>query len=101
MREMPDPTVVARRVEQQIAALPPSEQPAARAEWEKERAFWEEIRQLTPEQRRARMQERMDDPAVQEKVENAQANRDAKTPPEKRRDRYRSYLNRKAQAQSK
>lgn len=100
MREMPDPAVITRRVEQQIAALPPSEQAAARAEWDKERAFWEEVRQLSPEQRRARMQERMDDPALQEKVENAQANRDAKTPPEKRRDRYRNYLNRKAQAQS-
>jgi len=97
-REMPDTAVITRRVEQQIAALPQAEQATARAEWNKERAFWEELRNLSPEERRARMQERMNDPAMQEKMENAQANRDAKTSPDKRRDRYRSYLSRKGQA---
>lgn len=98
LREMPDPAVVARRMEQQIAALPADEQAEARKVWEADRAFWESLRGLTPEQRREKMQERMDDPAVQERMENAQAKQDARRSPEKRRDRYRDYLGRKQAA---
>jgi hypothetical protein len=100
MREMPDPAVVARRVEQQIASLPREEQAAARKTWEADRAFWEELRQLPPEQRREKIMERMENPAVQERMESAQAERDARRSPEKRRDRYRDYINRKQQAGS-
>jgi hypothetical protein len=98
MFEMPDSAVVARRVEQQIASLPKEEQPAARKTWEADRAFWEEMRQLPPEQRREKMMERMENPAVQERMENAQAERDSRRSPEKRRDRYRDYVSRKQQA---
>ncbi|MDX6766708.1 MAG: hypothetical protein SFU85_07950 [Candidatus Methylacidiphilales bacterium] len=99
-REMPDPAVVNRRVEARIAALPQQEQAEARAAWQRDREMWEQLRQLPPEQRREKMREWMDNPAAQERMENNQADRDARRSPEKRHERYRNYLNRKAQVKS-
>jgi len=98
-RSLPSPEAINRRVEQRIASLPPAEQEAARQQWETDRAFFQQMRDLPPEQRREKMQEYFNDPAVQERIEERMAQRDARTAPERRRDRYRSYIDRRSQQQ--
>jgi hypothetical protein len=85
------------RAQAQIAALPPEERPAAERHWTEMRAFWESIRNLPEEERRARMEEHFNKPEVQDRMEARQNARDAKSPPERREDRMRRYLDRKNQ----
>lgn len=98
-RFMPSPEVIERRIEQRIASLPPDQQASARQEWEKDRAFFQQMRDLPPEVRREKMQEYFNDPAVQERMEERAATRDERRSPERRRDRYREYIERRNQQQ--
>jgi hypothetical protein len=61
------------------------------------RAFWESVRNLPEEERRAKMEEHFNKPEVQEQMEVRQNARDAKSPPERREERMRRYLDRKNQ----
>lgn len=91
------PEVVERRMEQRIAALPLSEQAGARAQWDRDRAIFQQLRDLPPEQRRDKMQEYFNDPAVQDRIESSQADRDGRRSPESRRERYRDAIARRSQ----
>ena len=75
-----------------IAQLPANVQPEAKQAV----ALMQELRQLPPDQRRTRMEQLMNDPVMQEKREERQLERDAKTPAEKRAARYSRYVASKA-----
>lgn len=92
-----NPEAMAKRVEQQIALLPPDRQAEARAQYEQERAFWQELRNLPEEERRKKMEEHMNDPAVQERMAKREDYRDSRSSPEKRVERAKRYNDRKQQ----
>lgn len=94
----PDPNTWKYRMEQRLNQLPASQRTAVREEMTAQQATMQEMQGLTPEQRRKKMEERMSDPAVLERMEERQAARDEKRTPEQRRDRYRTYQANKAAA---
>jgi hypothetical protein len=89
------------RVARQIEQLPPEERPAAQARMEQMRTFWEEVRDLPPEQRRERMRERLNDPEIQAQFEERRSMRDARRTPQQRLQRYKRYIERKRQMQQR
>lgn len=94
-----NPQWAAERTQAQIALLPPDQRAQAQTDYEQMRAFWESLRNLTPEERRAKMEQAMNDPAVQDRMEERGAQRDARTSPERREQRYRQYIQRKLEQQ--
>jgi hypothetical protein len=92
-----NPEWAAERTQAQLAALPEAQQAEVRKQMDEMRAFWESVRNLPEEERRAKIEEMMNRPDVQEKMEERMSSRDAKTPPQKREDRMRRYLERKSQ----
>jgi hypothetical protein len=87
--------VMAERGLAEIKRLPEEEQAAAKAEFDRQQAFFKAIRDLPPEQRRAKMEERMNDPQVQQQMENRQSQRDARTTPQQKLQRAQRYVDRK------
>ncbi len=103
-RERPqiNPEWIAERAEAQIALLPKEEQAQAREGLDEMRKLWAEIRRLPPEERRAKFEEVMSRPDVQERLQERMAARSDKRSPAQRAQRYRRYVERKkaaAQAQ--
>ncbi len=92
-----NPEWMAERAKAQIAALPEDQRADARKQMDEMRAFWESVRNLPEEERRAKMEEMMSRPEVRERMEERMNARDAKSPPQKREDRMRRYLDRKEQ----
>lgn len=92
-----NPEWAKEREEAQIALLPKSEQAAARADQEMMRKTFEELRNLPQDQRQAKMELIMSNPAVQDRMAAAQAARDARQSPQQREQRMRNYLVRKQQ----
>jgi hypothetical protein len=86
---------MAERMQAEINKLPEAQRATAQAKFDEGRKFFEGMKDLTPDQRRAKMEERMQDPAQQEKMFNGNAKRDAMKTPQQRADRYRSYLQNK------
>jgi len=93
-----NPEWIAERMEAQIALLPKEEQPEARKDFDEMRAFWQGVRDLPEEERRAKIEEMMSRPDVQERMAERMAARDDKRSPEQRTQRYRRYVERKQQA---
>lgn len=87
------------RMKNEIKKLPPAERAAAEAEQEERRKFFEEMRTLPPEQRAAKMEEFMEDPKNQERMDKAMAARDARQSPQQRMQRGQRYRERKQQSQ--
>jgi len=100
MGAMGDPERIAQRVEAQIALLPAKEQPKARENFQVMREFWQSVRDLPEEQRRAKAREFFSRPEVAETMETRRLSRWAKMTPDQRIERNRSYWERKAQARS-
>lgn len=92
-----NPEWMAERVRAQIAALPEAQQAEAKKQMDEMRAFWESIRSLPEADRRAKMEEMMNRPEVQERMEERMNARDNKTTPQKREERMRRYIERKNQ----
>ncbi len=86
---------MAERAQAQIAALPEDQRAEAKRQMDEMRAMWDAVRALPEEERRAKMEELMNDPVIQERMEERRNARDEKTRPEKREDRMRKYLERK------
>ena len=84
------------RMQAAIDQMPADKRAKAQAEFDEQKKFFESMKDLTPEQRRAKMEERMQDPAQQEKFFSGMAKRDAMKTPQQRTDRYRDYLSSKA-----
>jgi len=97
MRELGDAQRTEARVEAQIALLPPSEQEKAREDFKMMREFWQEVRDLSEEQRRAKAQEFFNRPEVAERMDERRTAREAKMTPQQRIERAQRYLERKAQ----
>ena len=80
------------RAEAEIAQLPTDEQAAAKIEWERRKAFFKELNDLPPDQRREKMNQLFaNDPSIQ----NQQAQRDARSTPEQKLQRAQNYVDRK------
>jgi len=92
-----DPQATAERVEAQIALLPESEQTKARDDFKMMREFWQSVRELPDEQRRAKAQEFFNRPEVSERMDQRRLAREAKMTPQQRIERAQRYLERKAQ----
>ena len=96
-RPEPNREWMAERAEAQIAMLPKDEQNEAREDYKKVREFFEEVRKLPDEERRAKMQEFFDDPKVQARMDERRSLREDRAGPEKKADRARRYVERKEQ----
>lgn len=98
MRALGDGKRTEERVEAQIALLPEEERPKARDDFKMMREFWQSVRDLPEEQRRAKAQEFFNRPEVAERMEDRRLARDAKRTPEQRIERSKRYWERKAEA---
>ncbi len=83
------------RMMAQLALLPPAEKEVAQKEYDEARNFFAGLRELPEDQRRAAMEQRMNDPAVQERMMERELNRDVNRGPDRRAARYRRYIERK------
>jgi len=83
------------RMEQMIQMLPKEEQTAARQEVAESRAFWQMVRALPEAERRAKIEERMQNPEILARMEERAAAQDALRTPEQRAQRYQRYVERK------
>ena len=91
-----DRDAMEERIRAEINKLPAAERAVAEKEHEERKAFFEEMRQLTPEQREARMEDFMNQPKNQERMESAISARDARRSPQQRIASAKKYLDRKA-----
>jgi len=92
-----NPEWMAQRAEAAIAQLPPEERQAAKADFDSMKKTFDEIRALPDDQRRAKMEEVMNRPDVQEKMAARQDARDSRQSPMQREQRMKAYLARKQQ----
>jgi len=92
-----NPEWMAQRAEAAIAQLPPDERKTAQADFDATRKFFEEVRALPDDQRRAKMDEYMNRPDVQDKMAARQDARDTRQSPLQREKRMKTYLERKKQ----
>lgn len=101
---LPKPTIkpewMAQRQSAQIKKLPLAQQASAKVEIDERKAFFNSLQGLTPEERRAKVQARMADPAVAEKMQDSRLLREAKLTPQQRVTRAVNYLNRKEAAKA-
>jgi hypothetical protein len=86
------------RVEAQIALLPAEEQPKARENFQMMREFWQSVRDLPEEERRAKAREFFSRPEVAEAMETRRLSRWAKMTPDQRIERNKNYWERKSEA---
>lgn len=97
-RDWGNPEAAAKRTEAQIKLLPPEEQTKAREDTSMMREFWQSVRELPEEQRRAKAREFFSRPEVQERMEDRRLAREAKMTPKQRIERSQRYWDRKAEA---
>ena len=86
------------RMQAELDKLPADRRAELQKEMEDRKAFFEGLRDLTPEQRDAKILEQMSQPDVQAKMDSAQAARDARRSPEQKIARAEKYLANKAKA---
>jgi hypothetical protein len=96
-----DRNAMEERFQNEINKLPKSERDAAAAEHEERKKFFDSLKDMTPEQRAAAFQQMLSDPTVQDKIDNANNNRDSRRTPQQRIQRAGSYLSRMAAATGK
>lgn len=99
-RATPRPEWIEQRQEAWIRKLPAAKRAEARKEMEETRAFFASIKDLTPEERRAKIRERMSNPDVAEKIEEQRLLRDSKMTAQQRIQRAVGYVKRKAAIQA-
>ena len=95
-----DPAAMEERMKAEIAKLPAAQRTAAETEFAERKAFFESLKDLTPEERRAKFEQMMSDPSKQDKMEARMAAQDARRSPEQRLERAHTYVERKAQMKS-
>jgi hypothetical protein len=86
------------RAQAEIDKLPADKRAVAQAQFDDRRKFYESLRDLSPEERRARMEERMSDPGNQERFEQRMSEQMARMSPDQRVDRAKGYISRKQSA---
>jgi hypothetical protein len=90
---------IGARMQAEIDKLPAGDREKAQARFDEGRKFFESLRGLSDEERRAKFQELMQDPGRQEKMAEGMARRDALKTPQQRNERYRGYIARKQAAE--
>jgi hypothetical protein len=88
------------RAEARINKLPAEQRTAALAELEERRSFFTGMRNLSPEERRARGEEFREREDVQERIEKREAERNARRTPEQRIQRAKRYVDNKRRIQA-
>ncbi len=91
-----DPAAMEQRMQAEIDKLPAASRGPAQARFNKEREFWKSLRDLPPDQRMQKIQDHMNDPEVQQRMDDRQANRDSRQTPNQRQARYQNYVQHKA-----
>jgi hypothetical protein len=86
------------RVQAEIDKQPPERRVAMQREKDARDAFFASLRDKTDDQRKAMWQQFMNQPDNQNRMDNAQANRDAMSTPDQRAARADGYLSNKAAA---
>lgn len=92
-----NPEWMAERMQAQINTLPTDERADAQKQFDEMRKFWESVRDLPEDQRRAKFEELMNNPEVQARMDERMAARDSKRTPEQREQRMKRYIERKQQ----
>jgi hypothetical protein len=92
-----NPQWAAERVRASIAMLPKDEQAAAQMNFDELRAFWESIRDLPEQERRARIEEQSNRPEDQAQLDERAAARYERRSSQQREQWYRNYIQRKEQ----
>ena len=87
------------RMQAAIDQMPAEKRAKAQAEFDEGKKFFESMKDLTPDQRRAKMEEKMQEPATQEKFFSGMAKRDAMKTPQQRTERFRDYIQNKQSRQ--
>ena len=95
-RALGDAQRTGERVEAQIALLPENEREKAREDFKMMREFWQSVRELPEDERRAKAQEFFNRPEVAERMDERRSAREAKMTPKQRLERAQRYLERKA-----
>jgi hypothetical protein len=86
----------AQRQQAEIDKLPPDQRAAA----DERRKFFEGLRDLTPEERKAKLEEYFSNPANQERMEQRMSERDARMTPDQRVQKAGQYVQRKESARN-
>ncbi len=86
----------AERALARIEQLPAAERETARRDYQEMQGFFDRVRALPEAERRQEMEKFFNDPKVQERMLDRMLSRDAKRSPEKRAERFRRYVERKA-----
>ncbi|MBJ7258414.1 MAG: hypothetical protein JHD33_02665 [Chthoniobacterales bacterium] len=93
-----DPESAVKRADAQIKLLPPEEQKEARDNAVMMGGFWQSVRDLPDEERRAKAREFFNRPEVQERMDDRRLAREARMTPEQRIKSSQRYWDRKAEA---
>ena len=97
-RERGDRGDMEARIQAEIDKLPSDERIAAQKEHDERKRFFEEMKDLTPEQRMAKFQDFMSQPENLDRMENSRNARDSRKSPQQRKSSAKKYLKRKAAA---
>jgi len=96
-----DRSATDERIQNELKKLPEAERVVAQQEYEERKKAFEEIRNMTPEQREQAFQNMMNDPRAEERMEKAMSAREARRSPQQRVERGQRYRDRKQQAQTR
>jgi hypothetical protein len=88
------------RRELEIAKLPPAQREAAQRQMEEVSSFMQSLRDLSPEERRAKREEFFQNGDRTDRMEDRRMQREERQTPEQRRERYQKYVSRKRAAQT-
>ena len=88
------------RMRNEIAKLPPDQRSAAELEIETRKKIREEMKDLTPEQRRKRFEDLMNTPDAQNRMDSAANKRDSRMSPSQRTANAGNYLSKAASAKA-
>ena len=84
----------------EIAKLPASEQPAAKAEFDERDKLFASVRELPEAERRAKLEEIFNSPDMQDRMADRKMKSDERKSPDQRLAKYQSYVARKQAAKS-
>ena len=90
-------TLMRERQLAEIAKLPPAEQQTAKAEFEEREKLFASLKDLSDEERRAKMADYMSRPDVQDRMADRQAKGNERKTPDQRLAKYQKYVNNKTQ----
>lgn len=94
------PEWMAERTENQVALLPPDQKAQVQKDMEEMRALRESLRNLTEEERRAKMEEYFNRSDVQDRIDERTSQRESQSSPQQREARFRRYVERREAAKA-